>query len=184
MGKRYKNSTAMRKRLEFLQMLAYLSEPFSVVVLKTCKLASEDYGEVCLQVDKWYFSHKRNQYDRSKVRVYDGDPYVHLCLNIIIQAIADAMSGRPCDMGKWINDLAPKGKRGCIPTAHVCAQDAISYLQNCASNWETCVGLKDGTLEGYIEQIKKDRCGDRSCGDINRGKSYSSSASKTLSWHS
>ena len=74
---------------------------------------------------------------------------------MVIQALLDVHSKRPCDVAIWGTDLSPDSVY-CTPTAHVCSQNAERFLKSLDANFEEFIGVSRGCIYDILHRIKKD----------------------------
>jgi len=127
--------------------------------LRTGLLISKKYCKRNLLVDIWYIENGGNRSFRNVgLNETCGDFIQHIWLKIIIQALIDYASGRPCDSGIWTTDAPPMGKLKCSKVEHFCMDDAEDFLLHEAIRFEGVCGLSHGTIEELMEKIKKGTC--------------------------
>jgi hypothetical protein len=112
-------------------------------------LISEHYDLRCLAVDVWYLFDRRRIHANKQFAAFE-DASLRIMFGVVVQAVADARSCRPCDSYSWVLDRPPGDGERCSPTIHVCAPDAIRYLQEVASICEATMGISERILVDLV----------------------------------
>jgi len=120
--------------------------------LCSSSLASQYYDRICLAIDVWYLFDRRSSYANRRFMTLDvtQDPIIQIMFGIIIQAISDSRSNRPCDSRSWRLDHSPGDGEHCTPTVHICATEAVAYVRDIAVMWEPALNLSAGTLVSLL----------------------------------
>ena len=144
----------MRKRLAVIKILDCLPAEYIIFVLNDLGLCSSAYDLDHYYIDINYIYKSKNAFKNYTKCIDIDDPLSYIWFRVIVQAMIDAQSGRPCDLNLWFNDMPP-GRHKCTEIAHICSADAKSFLKNIDSKSETVVGLRVGTIERYVDKIEK-----------------------------
>ena len=123
-----------------------------IIALYSSDLISDYYDSICLSIDLWYIFGKRSVYAQRRfasLRVI-RDPVIRVAFGIVVQALCDAQSGRPCDAHSWRLDRPPGDGARCTPTVHICVDDAVGFVHEIAATWEPFLSLRDKTLVGLL----------------------------------
>jgi len=117
--------------------------------LRSEGLVSEYYDVTCLTVDVWFLFDKRPVYTHRKIARIGTikDPVIRLFLGVLVRAIQDARSRRPCDVNSWAKDCPPD-RAICLPSEHICEDHATEFLDDSSIFWEDILNLPYGTLLG------------------------------------
>lgn len=121
--------------------------------LHSVGVVSDIYDERHLEIDLWHLN-KRVLDPLPEFRSGCSDPASMLMFRIIVQALRDLQSGRPCDLGLWIADEPPDRKK-CFPWEHCCYVHAEDYLRS-LHDIECMVNLSDEFLSNLLRKIKRD----------------------------
>jgi hypothetical protein len=116
-------------------------------------LVSVYYNDICLSVDTWFLFEKRRNFYKSYANFCTiSNPYKHIWLRIIIQALADYGGGRPCDEFAWSMDLPPDDLK-CSPSYHICKSHAKLFLLSISDFEEEFAGLRTGTIREFMSKL-------------------------------
>jgi hypothetical protein len=147
-------NTLREERVKLVRsLLPLVSDPDELLCkLKCRRLVSRHYTTRNLAVDVWFVS-RREEGVKRPCHVM-SDPIRTLWFHIVLMALVDASTARPCDVQAWKGDYPPGGEREkCTEGNHVCSEDAISFLRALSDvEWELA-GL---TREALKLATKKD----------------------------
>jgi len=123
-------------------------------ILRAQNLVSEFYDLDCLAVDIWYALDRKPLYNHRRFDSSLGstDPVIRMAYGIVVQALCDTLSHRPCDVNSWRVDHPPGDGDRCSPTTHICEVNAREFLYDICSTWEPILNLSDGTLVDIISK--------------------------------
>ena len=118
------------------------------------KIVSTEYTYKHFQVDLWYITKEYSpKYGKKSIET-GGVGTEKLMLHIVIQALLDVYSKRPCDKSLWISDLSPDAL-SCTSNAHICAEHAEKFLAGLDPVFESFIGVSNGCVYELLFQIKK-----------------------------
>ena len=157
----------IRSRKEWKEIVVYrLDDVYAGIIrkdepneiihdLRSFSLVSEYYDRICLAVDVWHLFDKRPVPLQKQFPTPDiiTDPFVRIFFCVVVQAIRDIRSGRPCDSHSWRVDIPPGNGQRCTPSEHFCKNNANVFICETATLWESVLNLGYGTL---MEMITKE----------------------------
>jgi hypothetical protein len=117
--------------------------------LRSSELISKNYDITCLAVDVWCLFDRKPSDSKRKSSEFTTikDPLIRVFFGIVVQAIYDVSSGRPCDVNSWIVDIPPMGSDlRCSPSVHVCHESAAEFMEETGALWEAVLNLPAGML--------------------------------------
>lgn len=117
-------------------------------------LVSKYYSYRCLYSDLWYIKRESIGNGAKIIEGCNGSGNM-LYFQVILRALIDLKSGRPCDLGIWKDDRSPDYK-SCEKTEHICFVDAENFLITLGEVEEVFAGLKPGCVADLTKRIKKD----------------------------
>lgn len=129
------------------------SPSIAVSRLKELGFVSELYSLRNLRIDWWYLR-KRCEDPPLDFNLTLTTSESILLFRIVLQALKDLQSGRPCDQGIWINDESPD-MRKCFAGDHICYQHAEWYLAG-IEEYEEFIHISPFFLETLVRKIKRD----------------------------
>lgn len=121
--------------------------------LSSFELTSEFYDGNCLTVDVWYLFDRRAVFVHrrfTKIAVIQ-DPVIRVFFAVVVQALVDVKSRRPCDAYLWRLDHPPD-QRQCSPTTHICEKKAVEFIKETSVMWEHVLNLSYGMLAKMVTQ--------------------------------
>lgn len=152
----YRSLRHQRLRIleEWLAMKIDINWSEAPRVLQEHNIVSENYTMKNLHVDLWYL---KREYVKSYANFEFTNSYESSkpLFNIILRALLDLSTGRPCDLGIWKKDLSPDFSC-CSEEAHLCHEDAERFLISLSSASENLCGISSGKLRDLAKRIKKD----------------------------
>ena len=138
-------------------VLKELPDKKIIEVLRSKSLVSRFYSEKCLAIDYWFVRkddlpcYRNSRYTLTEDQ---KDPYSRIYFELIVQALLDFSSRRPCDINVWRVDIPPDNKR-CQKSEHICSENAIYYLTSIDNNLEIFAGLSPGTIMNICSGLAK-----------------------------
>lgn len=137
-------------RLDDIYEAVIRDDCYLVVIrdLRAFEMISEYYDEHCLAVDVWYLFDRRQIYTHRRFAeiCVIREPAIRVLFGIVVQALCDVKTGRPCDVRSWRLDHPPGGGLRCSPTTHLCKRNAAEFISEMSEAWEPILNLSDGTL--------------------------------------
>ena len=120
--------------------------------LHSLAIISEYYDGNCLAVDVWYLFDRRPIYAHRRFAEVSiiKDSVIRVLFGIVVQAIYDVKINRPCDAHSWRVDHPPGDGSRCSPTTHQCKKNAMEFIVETASVWESVLNLPYGTLMDLV----------------------------------
>lgn len=148
------------RRLNFIER--HIDDPIEEIVVELQRegLCSCSYSLKCLYMDIWYIVERpripRNVTVKQNENFVDG--FIHIYLEVIIQALQDIATGRPCDVDLWSDDDPPGAAKEsvCTPYLHICADHAEIWLGGISGLEEEAMGLESGTISFLIDNVKEE----------------------------
>jgi hypothetical protein len=119
---------------------------------------SVNYSFRNLAVDRWYLSSRVQRLGYDIAECHDcNNPIKSVWFRVIVMALADVRSERPCDLNAWDKDLPPMGIEKCTEDCHICSPAARGWLLNLDDVAEEFAGLSHGTIISILKSKRKNR---------------------------
>jgi len=148
---------ARNKRLEYIRNNRNYSNDDLLCILKVERLIGKKYSLKNLLVDIWFINNGGRKVVKNIFQEECHDNFHnYIWIRVIIQALQDYASGRPCDLGIWGSDAPPYGKLKCSSTEHICSKNAEEFLLKQAVKYEGVCGLPHGTIKRLMSKLKED----------------------------
>ena len=152
----YKTALFKNSRLDILKDNSKAAPITLLDIITSSGMTSPVYGFQNMRLDLWYLYRPRYKSKTQKLAGICSSSERIVLLQIIIQALKDFATARPCDHSIWTHDMSPVRSR-CNNIAHICSEEAELFLVNITKMQEDYAGLSSGTVKEYMRRIKKDR---------------------------
>ena len=143
-------------RLDFInQAVIHNDSPDDIIRnLRSLLLISEYYDSPCFAVDVWWLFDRQPVYAHRRFgeTFVIKDPIIRVAFGIVIQAICDVWSHRPCDAHSWRLDHPPGDGICCSPTTHICEKNARDFIVNVSTVWEPFLNIREGILMDLVKK--------------------------------
>lgn len=126
-----------------------------ILWMKEESIVSHEYSYANMKLDFWYINKQYSPKYGKKAIETGGVGAEKLLLHVVIQALLDVYSNRPCDLAIWGKDLSPDSMY-CTTTTHICSDHAEKFLRNLHPEFESFIGVSVGCIYELLFQIKKD----------------------------
>jgi len=141
-------------RLDYVELYMNSTFPEEEIIkfLYENNIVSNSYTTICLRADQWYLNKVISPYKKSKLLSEASiDSAGTILLHVIVSALTDFRSGKPCDNTCWSNDISAYPP--CTCEVHNCAPIALQFLQGLGDIDET-LNLSPRTISLYIQKLK------------------------------
>lgn len=122
--------------------------------MRSKRIVSSLYSSRHIYVDLWHIRKESNT-SKTKNLEISGIGAEKLMLHVVIQALKDVESKRPCDLYLWDYDISPDSLQ-CSSKVHICAYHAEKFLRSLDPEIEQFLFVSDGCILDILENLKKD----------------------------